>query len=148
MVNEDEPDLSDRDDIRVYHELEQEGFFDSTPWDTFIGLCLTFTEESVIPITQDPLPQGDIDAARQFLSGYITESDLEQRRTAAWDRLRNLSGTNKHIQRLTVIFLYPDLLSGIEKPEQPDPNSFLFINLLWDIDPSLATDFRNFMREN
>lgn len=148
MVNEDEPDLSDRDDIRVYHELEQEGFFDSTPWDTFIGLCLTFTEESVIPLTQDPLPQGDIDAARQFLSGCITESDLEQRRTAAWDRLRNLSGTNKHIQRLTVIFLYPDLLSGIEKPEQPDPNSFLFINLLWDIDPSLATDFRNFVREN
>ncbi|AKK04991.1 hypothetical protein CMUST_03235 [Corynebacterium mustelae] len=148
MVNEDEPDLSDRDDIRIYHELEQEGFFDSTPWETFIGLCLTFTEESVIPLTHDPLPQGDIVSARQFLSGHITESDLEQRRTAAWDRLKDLVGATKHIQRLTVIFLYPDLLSGIERSERPDPNSFLFINLLWDIDPSLPTDFKNFVCEN
>ena len=49
------------------------------------------------------------------------------------------------IRRLTLTFLYPKLLHGIEEAGQPDSHDFLFLNLLWDINPSLCHQFWNYL---
>lgn len=141
------PDMDD-EDVRVEDELETLGLFESTPWTAFITLCLNFTETVVLPLDGDLTCHADLDLARKFLAGDVTAKQLTSAQSQAWHRHDRLDGIAKDIQRLTLIFLYPDLLQGIESPEDPDSHCFLFLNLLLDIRPGLPTAFLDYVYEN
>lgn len=114
----------------------------------FIRLCIQFTREAVLHHNTQTPAAADLQHALDFLDGKTTASTLAHHRDSAWrdhDKLSQQNNPAAHIRRLTLTFLYPKLLHGIEEAGQPDSYDFLFLNLLWDINPSLYHQFWNYL---
>ena len=90
----------------------------------------------------------DLQHALDFLDGKTAAAALDSRRYSAWrdhDKLNRQNDPAAAVRRLTLTFLFPDLLRGIEEKGQPDSYDFLFLNLLWDINPALCHRFWDYL---
>ena len=106
-------------DIEISEKIEENGCIEQLGYDHFIRLCILFTSEAVL-----------------------------HGRDSAWrdhDKLTRQHDPAAAVRRLTLTFLFPNLLRGIEEKGQPDSYDFLFLNLLWDIDPALCHCFWDYL---
>ena len=135
-------------DIEISEKIEENGCIEQLGYDRFIRLCILFTSEAVLHGEHQSPPAADLQHALDFLDGKTTAAALDSRRDSAWrdhDKLNRQNDPAAAVRRLTLTFLFPDLLRGIEEKGQPDSYDFLFLNLLWDIDPALCHRFWDYL---
>ena len=142
------PNPENDEDLEISEKIEESRCIEQLGYDRFIRLCIQFTREAVLHHNTQTPAAADLQHALDFLDDKTTAAALETRLDTAWqdylERLRR-SDPAADIRRLTLTFLYPKLLHGIEEAGQPDSHDFLFLNLLWDINPSLCHQFWNYL---
>lgn len=135
-------------DLEISEKIEESRCIEQLGYENFIRLFIQFTREAMLHHNTQTPAAADLQHALDFLDDKTTAAALETRLDTAWqdyrERLRQ-SDPAADIRRLTLTFLYPKLLHGIEEEGQPDSYDFLFLNLLWDINPSLCHQFWDYL---
>ena len=141
------PDPENDADLEISEKIEESRCIEQLGYENFIRLCIQFTREAMLHHNTQTPATADLQHALDFLDDKTTAA-LETRLDTAWQDYRKClrqSDPAADIRRLTLTFLYPKLLHGIEEEGQPDSYDFLFLNLLWDINPSLCHQFWNYL---
>lgn len=140
-----------REDLYVYEEIINNGYLNKLNYNDFLNLCIKFTINMVLLPNNLDCYIKDLEYAVNFLNKVISEDELLRYQDLAWHNYRKLKKENmdleEKIQRLTIIFLYPKFLYGIEDDDMTDSNEFLFLHLIYQIQPNLCIQFLNFLRE-
>ncbi|EIC13544.1 hypothetical protein QG083_06375 [Kingella kingae] len=135
-----------REDIDIYNKINQLNILNTIDFCRLLNLCVTFVQQEVIPLSQNSETlMNDLAISARFVQNQLSLAQLEQAYALANERAYQLVGLEQYIQILVALFLDKYFLLNEEETNQQDDNFFLFLNLLFDVQHGLCTQFLAFL---